>query len=43
MPRKLKEALFKSFDMKDLGSARQILGMQIRRDRKARKATGTQA
>lgn len=34
---KLKEALLKSFDMKDLGSARQILGMQIRRDRKARK------
>ena len=32
---KLKEALFKSFDMKDWGSARQ--GMQIRRDRKARK------
>uniref|UniRef100_A0A2N9H483 Integrase catalytic domain-containing protein n=1 Tax=Fagus sylvatica TaxID=28930 RepID=A0A2N9H483_FAGSY len=29
--------LFKSFDMKDLGPARQILGMQILRDRKAKK------
>ena len=33
----LKEDLFKSFDMKDLGLARQILGMQILRDRKAKK------
>ena len=33
----LKEDLFKSFDMKDLGPARQILGMQILRDRKAKK------
>ena len=33
----LKEDLFKSFDMKDLGLARQILGMQILRDRKAMK------
>uniref|UniRef100_A0A2N9FFW3 Integrase catalytic domain-containing protein n=1 Tax=Fagus sylvatica TaxID=28930 RepID=A0A2N9FFW3_FAGSY len=32
----LKE-LFKSFDMKDLGPARQIMGMQILRDRKAKK------
>ena len=33
----LKKDLFKSFDMKDLGPARQILGMQILRDRKAKK------
>uniref|UniRef100_A0A2N9HLW0 Integrase catalytic domain-containing protein n=1 Tax=Fagus sylvatica TaxID=28930 RepID=A0A2N9HLW0_FAGSY len=33
----LKNELFKSFDMKDLGPARQILGMQILRDRKAKK------
>uniref|UniRef100_A0A2N9IRB9 Integrase catalytic domain-containing protein n=1 Tax=Fagus sylvatica TaxID=28930 RepID=A0A2N9IRB9_FAGSY len=33
----LKKELFKSFDMKDLGPARQILGMQILRDRKAKK------
>ena len=33
----LKEDLFKSFDMKDLGPTRQILGMQILRDRKAKK------
>ena len=33
----LKKDLFKSFDMKDLGPARQILGMQILRDKKAKK------
>ena len=33
----LKKDLFKLFDMKDLGPARQILGMQILRDRKAKK------
>ena len=33
----LKKDLFKSFDMKDLGPARQILGMQILRDRKHKK------
>ena len=33
----LKKNLFKSFDMKDLGLARQILGMQILRDRKSKK------
>ena len=33
----LKKDLFKSFDMKDLGQARQILGMQILHDRKAKK------
>ena len=33
----LKKELFKSFDIKDLGLARQILGMQILRDRKAKK------
>ena len=33
----LKNDLFKSFDMKNLGPARQILGMQIPRDRKAKK------
>ena len=31
---RLKGELAKSFDMKDLGEARQILGMQIIRDRK---------
>ena len=34
---KLKERLFKSFDMKDLGPAKQMLGMRITRDRKAKK------
>ena len=34
---KLKQELSKSFAMKDLGPARQILGMQIVRDRKAKK------
>uniref|UniRef100_A0A2N9HLM6 Integrase catalytic domain-containing protein n=1 Tax=Fagus sylvatica TaxID=28930 RepID=A0A2N9HLM6_FAGSY len=33
----LKNELFKSFDMKDLGPARQIFGMQILRDKKAKK------
>uniref|UniRef100_A0A2N9IAG3 CCHC-type domain-containing protein n=1 Tax=Fagus sylvatica TaxID=28930 RepID=A0A2N9IAG3_FAGSY len=33
----LKNELFKSFDMKNLGPAIQILGMQILRDRKAKK------
>ena len=33
----LKKDLFKAFDMKDLGPARQILGMKITRDRKAKK------
>ena len=34
---KLKERLFKSFDMKDLGPAKQMLGMRITRDRKEKK------
>ena len=34
---KLKERLFKSFDMKDLGPAKQMLCMRITRDRKAKK------
>ncbi|GKV04185.1 hypothetical protein SLEP1_g16379 [Rubroshorea leprosula] len=34
---RLKEELSKSFDMKDLGPAKQILGMAITRDRKAGK------
>ena len=33
----LKKDLFKSFDMKDLGPAKQILGMQILRDKKVKK------
>ena len=33
----LKKDLFKSFDMKDLGPKRQILGMEILRDKKAKK------
>ena len=33
----LKKDLFKSFDMKDLGPARKILGMQILHDKKAKK------
>ena len=33
----LKKDLFKSFDMKDLSLARQILGMQILCDRKVNK------
>ena len=33
----LKKDLFKDFDMKDLGPAQQILGMEIIRDRKAKK------
>lgn len=34
---RLKQELSKSFDMKDLGPARKILGISISRDRKARK------
>ena len=34
---KLKQELSKSFSMKDLGPAKQILGMQIVHDRKAKK------
>ncbi|CAM8965330.1 unnamed protein product [Rhodiola kirilowii] len=34
---KLKKQLSKRFAMKDLGQAKQILGMQIERDRKAGK------
>uniref|UniRef100_A0A3Q7H976 Reverse transcriptase Ty1/copia-type domain-containing protein n=1 Tax=Solanum lycopersicum TaxID=4081 RepID=A0A3Q7H976_SOLLC len=37
MIQKLKQELSKSFAMKDLGPARQILGMQIVRDRKTKK------
>ncbi|KAM2456035.1 hypothetical protein PS1_015961 [Malus domestica] len=37
MIKKLKEELSKSFDMKDLGPAKQILGMEIIRDRKSKK------
>lgn len=33
----LKKDLFTLFDMKDLGPAKQILGMEIARDRKAKK------
>ncbi|KAM1278521.1 hypothetical protein TB2_030330 [Malus domestica] len=35
--KKLKEELSKSFDMKDLGPAKQILGMEIIHDRKSKK------
>ena len=35
MIEKLKIELSKTFDMKDLGSAKRILGMEILRDRKA--------
>ena len=34
---KLKEQLVESFDMKDLGPTKQILGMEITRDRKIRR------
>ncbi|KAM1487717.1 hypothetical protein ACFX2I_001756 [Malus domestica] len=37
MIKKLKEELSKSFDMKDLGPAKQILGMEIIHDRKSKK------
>ena len=37
MIQKLKIELSKTFDMKDLGSAKRILGMEILRDRKAGK------
>jgi ATP-binding cassette subfamily B (MDR/TAP) protein 1 len=39
----LKEQLEHSFSMKDLGAAKQILGMKICRDRKNRKLTLSQA
>ena len=38
----LKRKLAKSFAMKDLGVAKQILGMRITRDRKNRKLTFSQ-
>ncbi|KAH9316784.1 hypothetical protein KI387_044022 [Taxus chinensis] len=38
----LKKQLSESFDMKDLGAARQILGMRITRDRKEQKLTLSQ-
>ena len=38
----LKRKLYKSFEMKDLGVAKQILGMRITRDRKNRKLTLSQ-
>jgi len=41
--RELKHQLAQSFDMKDLGAAKQILGMKICRDRKNRKLTLSQA
>ena len=37
MIQKLKKEMSKTFDMKDLGSAKRILGMEILRDRKAGK------
>ena len=37
MIQKLKREFSKTFDMKDLGSAKRILGMEIMRDRKAGK------
>lgn len=37
MIRRLKDEFFKSFDLKDLGPAKQILGVKIVRDRKAKK------
>ena len=37
MIRKLKADLSKAFDIKDLSPAKQILGMEITRDRKANK------
>ena len=38
----LKRKLAKSFSMKDLGAAKQILGMRITRDKKHRKLTLSQ-
>ena len=38
----LKRKLARSFAMKDLGAAKQILGMRITRDRKNRKLTLSQ-
>jgi hypothetical protein len=40
---KLKVLLSKEFDMKDLGAAKKILGMEIRRDRDAKKLRLSQA
>jgi hypothetical protein len=40
---KLKVLLSKEFDMKDLGAAKKILGMEIRRDRDAKKLWLSQA
>ena len=37
MIQKLKREFSKTFDMKDLGSAKRILGMEIPQDRKAGK------
>ena len=37
MIQKLKREMSKTFDMKDLGSAKRILGMEILRDMKAGK------
>ena len=34
---RLKSLLHKEFEMKDLGAAKKILGMEIRKDREARK------
>ena len=34
---RLKSLLYKEFEMKDLGAAKKILGMKIRRDREERK------
>ena len=34
---RLKSLLYKEFEMKDLGAAKKILGMEILRDREARK------
>ena len=39
----LKRKLVNSFTMKDLGAAKQILGMRITRDRKNRKLTLSQS
>ena len=37
MIQKLKMELLKTFDMKDLGNVKRILGMEILQDRKANK------
>ena len=41
--RKLKQALNNEFDMKDLGSEKRILGMEIRRERAVKKLYLTQS